>query len=116
MSDFTVSYPTGSTLYAQAESILDGTDYNIALTDNLDGTYTGDMDSSAPRGQYVCRIWKQAGGSPDYDADTLLYPGETRIWDGADFDFDGAISAAVSAIAGRGNVFMKRLIDSRKAG
>jgi hypothetical protein len=91
MADFTIKYPTGSTLYITAERISDATLYTIILTDNGDNTYTGNMDSSAPLGEYICRTWKQIGVSPDTDVDTLLHPGETRTWSGSAFDFDKAV-------------------------
>lgn len=94
MPDFTVDYPTGSTLYITAERLSDGTTHTIVLDDNADGTYTGDMPT-AGLGQYVCRVWKQLGASPDTDSDTLLAPGETRIWSGSEFDFDKAVQAAL---------------------
>lgn len=93
--EFIVKYPTGNTVYITAERISDGLSYTNALTDNGDDTYTGSMDASAPLGQYVCRAYKQLGASADPDSDTLLHPGETRIWSGSEFDFDKAVQAAL---------------------
>ena len=95
MPDFTVNYPTGSTLFIIAERLSDASSHIITLTDVGDGTYTGDMPAPAGLGQYVCRPYKQLGASPDTDTDTLLAPGETRIWSGAEFDFDKAVDAAL---------------------
>jgi len=94
--EFIVKYASGSTLYEVAERISDGTSYTIVLADNGDDTYTGSMDTSAPRGQYVCRTYKQIGASQDIDVDTLLHPGETRIWSGTEFSFNDAVERAVS--------------------
>lgn len=95
MPDFSVSYPASNTVYITAERLSDGTTHTITLTDNADGTYSGDMPSGAGLGQYVCRVYKQLGASADPDSDTLLHPGETRIWSGSEFDFDKAVQAAL---------------------
>lgn len=95
MPDFTVNYPTGSTLYITAERLSDAATHTIALTDNGDGTYSGNMPAGAGLGQYVCRVYKQLGASADPDSDTLLHPGETRVWSGSEFDFDKAVQAAL---------------------
>lgn len=94
MPDFNVTYPTSSTLYITAKRLSDGTSHTITLTDNGDGTYSGNMPSGAGLGQYICRVYKQLGASADPDSDTLLHPGETRIWSGSEFDFDKAVAAA----------------------
>ncbi len=93
--DFTVSYSTGSTLYITAERLSDGTIHTITLTDNGDGTYSGDMPAAAGVGQYVCRPYKQLGASAVPASDTLLHPGETRIWSGTAFSFGGAVHEAL---------------------
>lgn len=93
MSDFNVTYPTGSTLFVTAERLSDGTAHTITLTDNADGTYEGDMPAGAGLGQYDCILYKQLGASPDADTDTLLYPIGLRIWSGSEFDFDKAVAA-----------------------
>ena len=103
--DFTVNYPTGSTLYITAERLSDRTIHTIVLTDNADGTYDANMPSSAGLGQYICRLWKQLGASPDVDSDTNLHPGETRIWSGAEFDFDKAVDAALGTYKNTGMTF-----------
>lgn len=91
MADFTVKYATGSTLYITAERISDATLYTITLTDKGDGTYEGSMPTGALLGEYICRLYKQTGASPDTNVDTLLYPGESRVWSGTEFDFDKAV-------------------------
>ena len=88
MPDFTVNYTTGSTLYVTALRLGDSSSHTITLTDNADGTHTGNMPSTAGLGQYECVAYKQLGASPDPDTDTLLYPIGIRIWSGAEFDFD----------------------------
>lgn len=93
-NDFTVGYPTGSTLYIIAERLSDGASHTIALDDNADETYTGNMPAATGLGQYVCRVYKQLGAAPDTDADVLLAPGETRVWSGEAFNFDDAVKAA----------------------
>lgn len=93
--DWEIKYPTGSTLYVTVERLSDGESHAIVLTDNGDGTYGGSMPADAGLGQYVCRLYKQLGASRDTDADTLLHPGETRIWSGSEFDFDKAVQAAL---------------------
>jgi len=103
--DFSVTYPTGSTLYITAERLSDGTVHTITLTDNADGTYEGDMPAAAGLGQYVCRVYKQLGASPDTNSDTLLHPGETRIWSGSEFDFDKAVAAAQGTYKSTGMTF-----------
>lgn len=95
-NEFTVSYATGNTLYVTAERIYDGTTYTILLTDNGDGTYTGNMNTSAVIGDYVCRVYKQIGASPNTLVDILLNPGETRTWSGSKFDFELAVQAVIS--------------------
>ena len=94
MPDFTVNYATGSNLYITAERLSDATLHTIVLTDNADGTYTGDMASSAGLGQYICRVYKRLGASPAPATDRLLHPGEMRIWSGSAWDFDAAVKAA----------------------
>ena len=94
MPNFTVNYPTGSTLYITAERLSDNETHTIVLDDNADGTHTGNMPAGSGLGQYVCRGWKQLGASPAPTTDTLLIPGETRIWSGTAFDFDAAVKAA----------------------
>lgn len=105
MPDFTVTYPTGSALYITAERLSDADTHTIALDDNADGTYSGDMPSAAGLGQYVCRVYKQLGASADPDSDTLLHPGETRIWSGKEFDFDKAVAAAQGTYRNTGMTF-----------
>lgn len=105
MPDFTVKYPTGSTVYITAERLSDAETHTIALDDNADGTYTGNMPAAAGLGQYVCRVYKQLGASSDPDNDTLLHPGETRIWSGAEFDFDKAVDAALGTYRSTGMTF-----------
>lgn len=105
MPDFEVTYPTGSTLYITAERLSDRTTHTITLTDNADGTYTGNMSAGAGLGQYVCRVYKQLGASPDTDSDTLLTPGETRIWSGSEFDFDKAVAVAQGTYRSTGMTF-----------
>ena len=95
--EFIVQYPSGSTLYIAAERISDGSSYTIELTDNTDDTYTGSMDTSAPRGQYICRVYKQLGASQDTSVDTLLHPGETRVWSGSKFSFEDTVDAITSS-------------------
>lgn len=104
MPDFNMTYPTGSTLYVTAERLSDNTTHTIALTDNADGTYTGNMPSGAGLGQYRCNFYKQLGASPDTDNDTLLYF-ETRIWSGSEFDFDKAVAAAQGTYKSTGMTF-----------
>lgn len=104
MPDFTVNYATGNTLYVNAERLSDGDSHTIALTDNADGTYTGNMPSSAGLGQYRCSFYKQLGASPDTDTDTLLYF-ELRIWSGSEFDFDKAVAAAQGTYRSTGMTF-----------
>ena len=91
MADFTINYTTGSTLYVRTQKLADDTMTNITLTDVGDGTYTGNMPASTAKGQYRCEVWKQAGASPNQTNDTLLLPGETRIWSGENWDFNLAI-------------------------
>lgn len=105
MPDFTVTYPTGSTLFITAERLSDGTTHTIVLDDNADGTHTGDMPAAAGLGQYVCRVYKQLGASPLPATDTLLHPGETRIWSGEEFDFDKAVDAALGTYKSTGMTF-----------
>lgn len=105
MSDFTVNYSTGNTLYIIAERLSDGDSHTIVLDDNADGTHTGNMPASAGLGQYVCRPYKQLGASPDTDTDTLLAPGETRIYSGSEFDFDKAVDAALGTYKSTGMTF-----------
>ena len=105
MPDFTVNYAIGNTLYMIAERLSDGDSHTINLTDNADGTHTGNMPSSAGLGQYACRAYKQSGVSPDTDVDTLLTPNETRIWSGSEFDFDKAVDAALGTYKPGGMTF-----------
>jgi len=105
MSDFTVNYPTGSTLFIIAERLSDAESHTIALTDVGDGTHTGNMPASAGLGQYVCRPYRQIGASPALGTDKLLAPGETRIWSGSEFDFDKAVAAAQGTYKSTGMTF-----------
>lgn len=105
MPDFTVNYPTGNTLFIVAERLSDGSSHTIVLDDNADGTHTGNMPADAGLGQYICRPYKQLGASPDTDSDTLLAPGETRIWSGSEFDFDKAVAAAQGTYKSTGMTF-----------
>lgn len=105
MPDFTVNYSTGNTLFVTAERLGDGSSHTIVLTDNADGTYTGNMPSDAGLGQYQCIVYKQLGASPDPDTDTLLYPIGLRIWSGQEFDFDKAVAAAQGTYRPTGMTF-----------
>ena len=106
MPDFTVNYTLGNTLYAIAERLSDGDPNTITLTDNADGTHTGNMPSTAGLGQYRCRFYKQSGASPDSDVDTFLWS-ELRIWSGAEFDFDKAVAAAQGTYKSTGMTFTR---------
>ncbi len=97
MSDtFTISYPAGSTLYVSVYDLTTDQVRILAAVDNGDGTYTATMPADAPLGAYVCRVYKQIGASPDTAVDTVLHPGETRIWDGQNFNFDTAVNKIIS--------------------
>lgn len=103
MPDFTIDYAAGSTLYVEAVRLSDEDSHTITLTDNGDGTYTGNMPD-AGLGQYRCSFYKQAGASPDTDNDTLLYF-EIRIWSGSEFDFDKAVAAVAGPYKSTGMSF-----------
>jgi len=103
MPDFTVNYATGNTLYVNAVRLSDESANVIALTDNADGTHTGDMPS-AGLGQYRCSFYRQLGASPAPTTDTLLYF-EMRIWSGSEFDFDKAVDAALGTYKSTGMTF-----------
>jgi len=104
MPDFTVNYATGNTLYVEAVRLSDDDSHTIALTDNADGTHSGDMPSDAGLGQYRCSFYKQLGASPDTDTDTFLWA-EIRIWSGSEFDFDKAVAASSGPYSGTGMTF-----------
>jgi hypothetical protein len=93
--------PTGLTLYAQVNSIVNGQiwntalsafqayatanigNYDIAMTElgTASGYYTGTFPSGIARGVYSYRVLQQVGGSPAED-DPIMYVGEVN-WTGS---------------------------------
>lgn len=96
-NEFTITHGSGGdTLYVYAVHVNDLTEYTITADDDTGGAYSADMDTGAGLGAYVCKLFKQLGGSPAPTTDTLL-GWITGIWDGSQFDFDTAVDAAVGS-------------------
>ena len=76
-------------------------DYDIALTDNGGGHYSGDFDTNITAGEYEILIYQRLGASPA-DTDPPIYSyrrkwGGSRLWSDLNIKLETTISAVHTA-------------------